>query len=350
MKISILTLFPQWFHGPLGESILGRARQAGLLEIEAVDFRAWAADKHQTVDDAPFGGGGGMVLRADVVAAAMDAVAGPPGSQGRAHCIYMSPRGRALDQAMAIRLARMPRLAILCGHYEAVDERLLESRIDEEVSLGDFVLTGGEIPAMALVDAVARMIPGVLGNEVSPETESFMNGLLEAPHFTRPREFEGRTPPEVLFSGNHGAISEWREEQSLSITGARRPDLLAAQLLHPAQVRRLARRGRALVLWRELPGGTRRMLLAPREFDPAAEWADPARKLRYEEGLSREIRVAELSRDHPGTVGFHAMLEEALALHESGVALPPNISREAITLIRNLHRESCRAKNPGKSP
>lgn len=321
-----------------------------MLEIEAVDFRAWATDKHQTVDDSPFGGGGGMVLRADVLASAMDAVAGEPGTAGRTHCLYMSPRGRPLDQAMAIRLARLPRLVILCGHYEAVDERLLESRIDEEVSLGDFVLTGGEIPAMALVDAVARMIPGVLGNEASPETESFMNGLLEAPHYTRPREFEGRTPPEVLFSGNHGAIADWREEQSLAITGERRPDLLAAQLLHPAQVRRLARRGRALVVWRELPGGGRKLLLAPREFDPAVDWGSAEKKLRYEEGLSREIRVTELPKEHPGTAGFWDFLAEAIARAEIGKAPPMPCSIESMVLIRNLLRAGLGEKKPGKSP
>lgn len=226
LKITVLTLFPEWFEGPFGESIIGRARQSGLLELSVVNFRQWAADKHRTVDDAPYGGGGGMLLKAGPVAAALDDVAGKPGVQGRAHVIYTSPRGKTWSQQMARELAESPTpIVILCGHYEGLDERVVESRVDEEISLGDFVMTGGEIAALAIVDSSVRLLPGVLGCADGAQNDSFYEGLLEAPHYTRPEEFEGTAVPPVLLSGNHAEIERWRLESALQITKARRPDL-----------------------------------------------------------------------------------------------------------------------------
>lgn len=226
MRIDILTLFPQWFDGVLGESILGRARQRGLLELRVVNFRDWTRDKHNTVDDAPYGGGAGMVLKPEPLCAALDAIAGAPGSPDRAHVILTSPAGRPFVQARARALATMPRIAIVCGHYEGVDQRVIDTRVDEEISLGDFVLTGGEIPAMAIVDSVARMLPGVLGNEASAVEESFSGNLLEGPQYTRPEVFEGLAVPEILRSGNHARIAKWRHEEAVRRTRERRPELL----------------------------------------------------------------------------------------------------------------------------
>lgn len=294
MRITLFTLFPHWFDGPLGESILGRAREGGLLDVRPVNPRDFATDAHQTVDAPPYGGGGGMVLRPDVLARALDQEIGPPGAPGRPPVIHLSPRGRPFRQADARRLARLPALALLCGHYEAIDQRLLDSRVDEEVSLGDFVLTGGEIPAMAVVDAVARMIPGVLGNAGSAATESFMEGLLEGPHFTRPEEFEGCAVPPVLLSGNHGAIARWREEEALAITRRRRPDLYARLLLHPEQTRRLARRGRPFAIWRLDGEGQARMLYATRKAREAAGSDEAIFRRRSEKGLSPDVRWVDI--------------------------------------------------------
>lgn len=226
MKITVLTLFPHWFDGPFHESILARAQDAGLTVLEARQLRDWTSDKHKTVDDAPYGGGGGMVLKAEPVAAALDELAGPPGAEGRAHVLFTSPRGKTWNHARAREIATAGRdLVILCGHYEGLDERLVESRVDEEVSLGDFVLTGGEIPAMAIVDSIVRQFPGALGDPHGATNDSFAGGLLEAPHYTRPEVFEGRGVPPVLLSGDHGAVDAWRHERALEITRARRPDL-----------------------------------------------------------------------------------------------------------------------------
>ncbi len=191
-----------------------------------MNFRDFATDKHRSVDDAPYGGGAGMVIRAEPLARAMDATIGPPGSPGRAHAILTSPGGRTFTQRVAEEFARLESLAVVCGHYEGIDQRIIDTRIDEEVSIGDFVLTGGEIPAMAMVDAVARLLPGVLGNEDSAPGDSFSTGLLEGPQYTRPDEFEGLRVPDVLLGGNHAAIEKWRREQALSRTRQRRPDML----------------------------------------------------------------------------------------------------------------------------
>ena len=222
----VLTIFPEMFPGPLSASLAGRALGDGLWALETVDIRGFARDKHHSVDDAPFGGGPGMVMRADVVdaalAEAMDAMdAGAP-------VIYLNPRGRLLTQARVRELAAGPGVVLLCGRFEGIDERVIETRAVEEISLGDFVLSGGEPAAMALIDACVRLLPGVLGAEVSLAEESFERGLLEYPHYTRPRSWCGREVPEVLLSGHHERIAAWRLDQAERITRDRRPDLWAA--------------------------------------------------------------------------------------------------------------------------
>ena len=217
---SILTLFPEMFPGPLGMSLAGKALETGLWSLEVCDIREHGLGKHRTVDDTPAGGGPGMVMRADVAAAAVDAVerAGRP-------LIYLSPRGAPLTQARVKALAAGPGAILLCGRFEGLDQRAIETRGMEEISLGDFVLAGGEIAAMALVEAVVRLIPGVLGAAASPAEESFAAGLLEYPQFTRPQSFEGRSIPEVLTNGNHKEIAKWRQAESERLTRLRRPDL-----------------------------------------------------------------------------------------------------------------------------
>lgn len=218
----VLTLFPGMFPGPLGESLTGRALAEGIWALDRVDLRDFGLGRHRAVDDTPAGGGAGMVLRADVVAAALDAapVPGP--------VICLSPRGRPFDQAFAKALSEGPGATFLCGRFEGVDQRVIEARGMIEVSLGDFVMTGGEIAAMALIDATVRLIPRVLGNAESVEEESFSHGLLEAPHYTKPASWEGREIPEVLLSGHHARISQWRREEAERLTKERRPDLWRA--------------------------------------------------------------------------------------------------------------------------
>lgn len=220
---SVLTIFPEMFPGPLGLSLCGRALARGLWRLDAVDIRGFTDDRHQTVDDTPFGGGPGMVMRADVVARALDAAA--PSGDPRPR-LYLTPRGVRLDQGRVAALAAGPGVVLLCGRYEGVDERVIEGRGLEEVSLGDFVLSGGEIAAMALLEACVRLLPEVVGAEASLAEESFQEGLLEYPHYTRPQVWEGRAVPDVLLSGHHARIRAWRREQALAVTKARRPDLL----------------------------------------------------------------------------------------------------------------------------
>ena len=221
-RAMVLTIFPEMFPGPLGCSLAGQAMEDGIWGLETVDIRGFARDKHRSVDDAPFGGGPGMVMRPDVVDAALGAAAerfaaGP--------VIYLSPRGRVVDQARVRELTDGPGLTLLCGRFEGVDARVLEAREVEEVSLGDFVLSGGEPAAIALIDACVRLLPGVIGEEESLAEESFEWGLLEYPHYTRPREWRGREVPEVLLSGHHERIRAWRRDRSEEITRRRRPDL-----------------------------------------------------------------------------------------------------------------------------
>ncbi|SDA53073.1 tRNA (guanosine(37)-N1)-methyltransferase TrmD [Mesorhizobium qingshengii] len=227
-KASVLTLYPEMFPGALGLSLAGRALEAGTWSLEAIQIRDFAADRHRTVDDTPAGGGAGMVMRADVLAKAIDHASPPGDARPR---LLMSPRGKPLTQARVRDLAAGPGAVILCGRFEGVDQRLIEARNLEEVSIGDFILSGGEPAALVLLDAVVRLLPGVMGNAVSGEEESFENGLLEHPHYTRPQEFEGRPIPEVLISGNHKKIAAWRRAESEALTKERRPDLLVAQPL-----------------------------------------------------------------------------------------------------------------------
>ena len=221
-RATVLTLFPDMFPGPLGRSLAGRALEAGLWSLDAHDIRAHAADRHRTVDDTPFGGGAGMVLRPDVVASAIEAV-----SDGRP-LVYLSPRGRRYGQNDARRFAAADGVILLCGRYEGVDERVLEVSAADEISVGDFVLSGGELAAMVLLDAAIRLLPGVMGAAASADEESFSGGLLEYPHYTRPADWMGRPVPPVLLSGNHAAIAAWRQAEAEKITRERRPDLWSA--------------------------------------------------------------------------------------------------------------------------
>lgn len=224
MKIELLTIFPEMFESFLNTSILGRAQAAGHIEVHATDIRPYSASKHKNTDDYPFGGGAGMLMTPQPIADAMKAVTQPPFCGKR---IYMSPRGKQLTQALAQELSQETELVILCGHYEGVDQRILDKYIDLEISVGDYVLTGGETAAMVLIDCVSRLIPGVLGSEESAGDESFSNaGLLEYPQYTRPRVFEDMEVPEVLLNGDHKKINQWRREQALLTTAKLRPDLL----------------------------------------------------------------------------------------------------------------------------
>jgi tRNA (guanine37-N1)-methyltransferase len=228
-RATVLTLFPGLFPGPLAESLTGRALAEGLWALEALDIRGFARDKHRSVDGPPAGGGPGMVMRPDVVAAAIDAAE----AQGRA-LLCLSPRGRPFTQERARALASGPGVVLLCGRFEGIDQRVLDARAAEEVSVGDFVLTGGEIPAMAVIDAVVRLLPGVLGNAASTEEETFSAGLLEAPCYTRPTVWEGLAIPEVLLSGHHARVADWRRSRAEALTRERRPDLWRAHVLRTA--------------------------------------------------------------------------------------------------------------------
>ena len=219
MKIDILTLFPEMFV-PVQTSMLGRAEEKGILEIQLTDIRDFSNNKHKKTDDYPLGGGGGMVMMPDPIFGALKSI----GAEGK-KLIYMSPRGKILDEAKVKELAQLDEMVILCGHYEGVDQRVLDYWDAEEISIGDYVLTGGELPAMVLIDSVARLLPGVLGNENSAMEESIYSGLLEHPQYTQPREYEGLQVPEVLFGGNHKLIDEWKFRESLMITKKRRPEM-----------------------------------------------------------------------------------------------------------------------------
>jgi len=226
-RATVLTLFPEMFPGPLGVSLAGKALTSGLWRLEARDIRDSATDRHRSVDDTPAGGGPGMVLRADVLAAAIDAAdAGQNQPKDRPR-LLMSPRGRPLTQSLVAELAVGPGPLVVCGRFEGVDQRVIEARNLEEVSIGDYVLSGGEIAAMALIDACVRLLPGVMGKQASGEDESFSEGLLEYPQYTRPQEFEGRGIPEILISGDHAKVAAWRRAEAEALTRTRRPDLWA---------------------------------------------------------------------------------------------------------------------------
>ncbi len=227
LQIDVLTIFPELF-GPFFETaFVQHARRQGVLSVAAHDLRNWTTDRHRSVDDSPYGGGAGMLMTPEPLVTAIEALAGPKGPARQARVVYLSPQGALLDQARLEDLARETALLFVCGRYEGVDERVLELAVDLELSVGDYVLSGGEVPAMVVIEGLVRLLPGVLGNPDSIETESFRGGaLLEGPHYTRPPIFRGLSVPEVLRSGDHAAIAAWRKRQSLSRTLARRPDLI----------------------------------------------------------------------------------------------------------------------------
>lgn len=236
-----MTLFPAMCETVMGESIIGRARKAGKVEIVCTDIRDFAGNKHNKVDDMPYGGGMGMVMAAQPIYDCYRSLYG--GDEPKPHLIYMSPKGKIFDQKRARELSELDRIVLLCGHYEGVDERVIEEIVDEELSIGDFVLTGGELPALAVADAVCRMLPGVLSDELCFEEESHFSGLLEYPQYTRPAEWHGKEVPEVLLSGNHAKIDEWRRMQSLMITAERRPDLYSRVTLTKQDIKSFSRSG-----------------------------------------------------------------------------------------------------------
>lgn len=224
MRIDIMTLFPEMCERVLDESIIGRSREGGLVEINCVNIRDYSTDKHRRVDDTTYGGGTGMIMQCQPI---FDCFCDLEKQIGRRpYLIYMSPQGKKLDQQKVKELAKMDNIAILCGHYEGVDERVIEELVDEEISIGDYVLTGGELPALVLADSITRMLPGVLASDEAFEEESHYNGLLEYPQYTRPYEWHGKTVPDVLLTGHHANITKWRRERSLERTKERRPDLL----------------------------------------------------------------------------------------------------------------------------
>ena len=235
MRIDIVTLFPGMLEAPLAESILGRARARGLVDIRVHDLREHATGRHRVTDEAPFGGGGGMILKPEPLAAAIDALRAAGSAEAPARVILLGPAGRRFTQAVADELVRRPHLVLVCGRYEGVDERVSEQLVDEELSIGDYVLTGGEPAALVVADAVTRLLPGVLGDEDAPAHDSFARGLLEHPQYTRPEVFRGAAVPDVLRSGDHGRIARWRTLMSLWRTWQRRPDLLETADLTPEE-------------------------------------------------------------------------------------------------------------------
>lgn len=227
MRFDVMTLFPDLVNTVLGESIIGRAQKSGAIEVYTHNIRDYSKDKHKRVDDTPYGGGKGMLMMAPPIYDCYKAIVDmQDGSESSRRVVYMSPKGNVLDQNIAKRLSQYDNLVILCGHYEGVDQRIIDEIVDEELSIGDFVLTGGEIPACVVIDCVARLCPGVLSDSECFEKESFSDGMLEYPQYTRPYEFMGRVVPDVLLSGHHQKIDKWREEQSRSVTLERRPHLL----------------------------------------------------------------------------------------------------------------------------
>jgi len=221
MKVDVLTLFPEMFSGPMDASIVGRARKAGLLDLRLQNLRQWTHDRHKTVDDKPFGGGAGMVLKPEPIFEAVESLA-----DEKTHVILTAPAGRPFTQAIARELAQKEHLLIICPSYEGVDDRVCEALVDDELSIGDYVLTNGGLPAMVIIDTVTRLLPGALGDAESAVDESFSHGLLEYPHYTRPAEFRGMKVPEMLLSGHHAEIEKWRAEQARQRTSKRRPDLM----------------------------------------------------------------------------------------------------------------------------
>ncbi len=297
VRFDVLTIFPGMFSGPLDQSILQRARDAGLIEVHLHDLRDWAHDRHRTVDDYPFGGGAGMVMKPEPLFEAIDAI--QPQAEPPAYVIFPGPQGRPLDRALVAELAARPRLLFICGRYEGIDERVLEHVVDLEVSIGDFVVSGGELPSMLIMDAVARQIPGVLGGEGSLAEESFEDGLLEYPQYTRPAEFRDWAVPDILLSGHHAEIEKWRRRQRLLRTLERRPDLLEGAQLTEAERRWVAEEGGAVG---EAPG-----------IIPEFKVSDLRRSLRFYRqilGFSVLYERPEHAFAYLQREGAHLMLEE----------------------------------------
>lgn len=342
MRFDILTIFPGMFEGPLSESILRRAQEAGHIAVHVHDLRDWAHDRHRTVDDYPFGGGAGMVMKPEPLLEAIEAVSSladtPP------FRVFLTPQGRRLDRALVGALAGHERLLLVCGRYEGVDERVLEHAIDLEVSIGDFVVSGGELPAMLLLDAVSRRVPGVLGSEGSLDEESFDDGLLEYPQYTRPAEFREWSVPEVLLSGDHAAIAAWRRARRVERTAERRPDLLPSASLTPEERRGLlgdpgfaqVRVGDTIFQVRVAAVATHegRVLLHRTVGDSI--WSLPGGRLRVgepvAEAIRRELREEAGMKAEPGDVlwvdenfaDFRSALDgpgrgEVMRHHEIGV-------------------------------
>ena len=236
-----MTLFPGMCETVLSESIIGRARKAGKVEIVCTDIRDFAGNKHNKVDDMPYGGGMGMIMAAEPIYSCYKSLYGP--DEPKPHLIYMSPKGKTFTQQRAVELSKMERLVFLCGHYEGIDQRVIDAVVDEELSLGDYVLTGGELPALAVTDAVCRMLPGVLSDDLCFEEESHFGGLLEYPQYTRPAVWREQSVPEVLISGNHARINDWRKIQSILITRQKRPDMMASYSLSPQEKKLLKKNG-----------------------------------------------------------------------------------------------------------
>jgi tRNA (guanine37-N1)-methyltransferase len=232
LRVDVVTIFPAMLEAPLADGIVGRAAAAGLVATAVHDLRGWSDDRHRSVDDAPFGGGPGMVMKPEPFARALEAIL--PGGRGpRDAVVALSPRGKRFDQATARRYAGLDRLVLLCGRYEGIDQRVVEALASEELSLGDFVLTGGEVAALAVIEASVRLLPGALGDEDSAAQDSFSDGILDCPHYTRPAEWRGREVPDVLLSGDHEKIARWRRKEALRATRERRPDLLAQASFSP---------------------------------------------------------------------------------------------------------------------
>jgi tRNA (guanine37-N1)-methyltransferase len=226
LQIDILGIFPRLFDAFLSESFVGQARARGVARIEAHDLRDWTTDRHRSVDDSPYGGGPGMLLKPEPLVSGIEALAGPKGDGRRARVVLLSPQGRPLDQAWLAEAVGCPHWVMVCGRYEGVDQRAIDLAVDEELSIGDYVLCGGEVPAMAVIEGMVRLLPGVLGNPESVRQESFTRDILEGPQYTRPPEFRGRSVPNELLSGNHAEIARWRREKAYEITKRRRPDLI----------------------------------------------------------------------------------------------------------------------------
>ncbi len=226
LEIDVLSIFPKLFDNFLAESFVGMARKRGLARVEAHDLRCWTTDRHRSVDDSPYGGGPGMLMKPEPLVAGIEALAGEKGDSRSARVVLLSPQGRPLTQKWLVAASRQPHWVLVCGRYEGVDQRVIDLAVDEELSIGDYVLCGGEVPAMVLIEGMIRLLPGLLGNAESVDQESFARDILEGPQYTRPPEFRGRTVPQELLSGNHAVIARWRRARAIELTRLRRPDLL----------------------------------------------------------------------------------------------------------------------------